>query len=124
MLSNPNDHVEIASRSAVSSGVTLARQPNPLPIAGPSLDSYLQWFGPAYRALAVAGGTSRNIFSRPLAPRAHHVELHPPARLRDLSGSVALRTFSRRFDIALPVTIPANILPRNVEPHHAAADRG
>src|SRR5580692_10900996 len=65
----------------------------------------------------------RNILARPLASRARHVELHAPAGLRDLPGSIAFGALAWRFDVTLSVTIRARILPRNVELHHAAADR-
>src|SRR5258706_3825550 len=123
MLAGPDNHVQIASHAAMRPGVAFSSQPDALPIARPRLDAYFERLCAADCALAVAGGTGRDILPRSLATRARHVELHPPAGLGDLSLSIALRTLSRRFDVTLPVAICADILPRNVQPHHAASDR-
>ena len=72
----------------------------------------------------MAGGTRRQILARSVASRTLHVELHPSAGLRDLARPIALRTFARSFQETLPVTIRANVLAGNIQPHHAAADRG
>ena len=114
---------KIASRAAVRPGVAFAGQPNALAIARSRLDAHFQRFGAAHRAFAVADGAGRNILARAVAARTRHVELHASAGLRDLSGAVALRAFSRRFDVTLPVAIRTNVVPGDVQPHHAAADR-
>ena len=67
-------------------------------------------------------GAGGNVLARSLAARAWHVELHAPTGLRDLTSSVALRTFARRLGITLPMTIRASVLARNVKAHHAAAN--
>src|SRR5208282_6923843 len=73
MLLSADDDVQVASRAAVNSGITLPSQPDPLPIARPRLDPHLQRFSAADRALAMASGTSRNVLPCPLAPRACYV---------------------------------------------------
>src|SRR5258708_23045733 len=77
-------------------------------------------FGPRHRALTVARWTDRYILARPVAPGTLHIELHAAAGLRDLPGSVALRTLARRFQEALPVTIRTDILARDIEAHDPA----
>ncbi len=56
------------------------------------------------------------------ATRASHVELHAAALLRNLSLAIALWTDARAFDVALPVTVPADFQVRDVELHHRALD--
>ena len=121
---DPDDHIQISGCASVSSGISLTSQPNPLPIARAGLNTHLHRIGPAYRPFAVARRTAGNVLAGSLATRTRHIKLHPPARLRDLAGAIAFRTFPRRFNVALAVTVGAGILPRNVEPHYTAADRG
>src|SRR5579863_7120133 len=123
MLLGPDNRVHVARRSAVRPGVALARKPNALPVPRPRLDPHLERFGFRDRPFAVAHGTRRQILSRPMASRTLHIELHPPAGLRDLPGPVALRTFPRRFERSLAVAGRTSIMPRNIQPHHPAADR-
>jgi hypothetical protein len=58
-----------------------------------------------------------------MASRASDVELHPPARLLDRPLAMTLRTLPRSFDISIAVAVSANIAPRDIELHHAAANR-
>src|SRR5271170_2327239 len=122
MRLDPDNHVEIAGRAAVRAGVALACEADALPIARSGLDAYFHRFGAAHRPLAVAGRADRKILARALATRTLHIEFHASAGLRNLSRAIALGTLSWRFDVSLPVAGCANILPRDVEPHHAAAN--
>src|ERR1051326_634848 len=70
----------------------------------------------------MASRTRREIFPRPMASWTLHVELHPPARLRDLPCPVALRTLSRRLKRPLPMASRTSVMPRNIQPHHPAAN--
>ena len=123
MLFDPDDHIKIASGSAVSSGIPFACQADALAVARAGLDPNFQRLCPADRAVAVTRGTSGKVLARALTARALHVELHPSAGLCDLSRAVAFGTGPWRFDVTLSMTGRANILASNVELHDAAADR-
>ena len=58
-----------------------------------------------------------------MASRAWHIEFHPPAGLRHLARAVALGTLAGSLLESLAAARGAGVLPRNVEPHDAAADR-
>src|ERR1044071_5804352 len=58
-----------------------------------------------------------------MAARTGHVELHASAGLLDGSLALALRADSRLFDHSVAVAIRANVLTRDAQAHHAAADR-
>src|ERR1035441_4074141 len=124
MLLGSNDHIKVARRAAVSPGIPFARNANALSVARACLGAHFERLGFRDGAFAMAGRTGRQIFARTVASRALHVELHPSTGLRDLPRPVALRTFPRSFQEALPVTIRANIVARDIQAHHPAADRG
>src|ERR1035441_7038332 len=124
MLLGSNDHIKVARRAAVSPGIPFARNANALSVARACLGAHFERLGFRVGAFAMAGRTGRQIFARTVASRALHVELHPSTGLRDLPRPVALRTFPRSFQEALPVTIRANIVARDIQAHHPAADRG
>src|SRR5580704_939083 len=71
----------------------------------------------------MANRTSRNILPRPMTSRTSDVELHSPASLFDRPLAMTLRTLTRSFDVAVTMAISADIAPRNIQLHHAAADR-
>src|SRR6267378_4410295 len=120
---SPDDHVEVARRSAAQAGISFSGYANPLPIARARLDANLKRLGTLHRAFTMAHRTRRNIFPRPMTPRTSHVELHPPAGLLNRPFALALRTNPRRLDVAIPMTVPANIATRNVKAHHTTANR-
>src|SRR5258707_3654494 len=122
MLPGSDDDVKVPGWASVLPGIALAWNPDPLPVTGTRLNAHFEGFGPRHRALTVARWTDRYILARPVAPGTLHIELHAAAGLRDLPGSVALRTLARRFQEALPVTIRTDILARNIEAHDPAPD--
>src|SRR5207247_4592424 len=74
--------------------------------------------------VAMADRAGGNVLSGPVTARASHVELHASTRLLDCPLAFALRTYARRLDVAIPVTIAADIAAGKVQPHDASADRG
>src|ERR1035438_2972842 len=124
MLLGSNDHIKVARRAAVSPGIPFARNANALSVARACLGAHFERLGFRDGAFAMAGRTGRQIFSRTVAARARQVDLPPSTGRRDLPRPVALRTFPRSFQEALPVTIRANIVARDIQAHHPAADRG
>ena len=118
-----NDDVEIAGRAAVGTGVAFAGETDALTVAGSGLDANFERLGLRHRAFAVAGGAGRQILAGTMAAGTLDVELHPSAGLRDLSGAVAFGTLSGSLEKALTVAIRADIVARDVQAHHAAADR-
>src|SRR5437762_959819 len=70
----------------------------------------------------MTGGAGGQILSRTVAARALDIKLHATAGLRNLSSAVAFRTFSWRLERSLAVTMGTDIMARDVEPHHTAAD--
>ena len=117
-----NDHIEVAARGTVGSGVALPGNADTLPVASTRLDSNFEWFGAFDCALTVAGRTGGTVFARATAAWAGEIELHSPADLGDLTGAVAFRTFSRGLRVALPMATVANFAPRDVQPHDPAPD--
>src|SRR5882724_7675593 len=122
MLSHADDHIEIARRAAMRSGVTLAGNANALTIACPCFDAHFEWLCAFDCAFAMAYRAGRNILSRPMATRTGHIELHAPAGLGDLAAASALRTFARRLDVSLTVTVAAGVTAGNVQPHDTTAN--
>src|SRR6267378_821229 len=57
-----------------------------------------------------------------MASRTGHVELHPPASLLDRALALALRTNAGCFNVAVAMAVCADILTRDVQAHHAAAN--
>ena len=94
-----------------------------LTVAGAGLYSDFQRLGMRDCAFAVASGARCQILSGTVAAGACHIKFHPSAGLGDLAGAVALGAFSWRFDRAVAVAVAAGVVARNVEAHHAAADR-
>src|SRR5271165_2762830 len=122
VIPRTDDHVQVPGHSAVRASIPLAWQANALPVARAGFDANLQRLAVGDGTLAVADRAGGQILPGPVAARTLHIELHPAAGLRDLSTTAALRTFARRFDRSLAVTVGAHVLPRDVQPHHAAAD--
>ena len=94
-----------------------------LPIARSGLDADFERLGVRNRAFAVTGRTRRQILAGAVAARTLDVELHASAGLGDLPGAIALGTFAGSLERSLTVALRADILPRDVEAHDAAADR-
>src|SRR5690349_19016996 len=97
MVSRANNHKEIACRAAVGSSIAFPGQTYALAIPRPCFDSDFERFGIGYRPFAMAGGAHGQVLSGAMAAGTLHIELHPPAGLRDLARAVALRTFSGSF---------------------------
>ena len=74
-------------------------------------------------AFAVAGGADILYLSGAAASRALDVELHPAAHLRHLAGAVALRASLRASGRRLALARRANLLPLDLQPRCAAANR-
>src|SRR5207247_6643311 len=72
---------------------------------------------------AMADRAGGNVFSGAVAARASHVALHASTGLLDCPLAFALRTYARRLDVAIPVTIAADIAAGEVQAHDASADR-
>src|SRR6266550_2797445 len=69
-------------------------------------------------------GSVRSTVPSPwLTAQASHVELHASTGLLDCPLAFALRTYARRLDVAIPVTIAADIAAGEVQAHDASADR-
>src|ERR1035437_4146562 len=77
-----DDEVEIAGSAAVHTGVALALQANPLPVARAGLDAKLDGFAAADHALAVTGGAGIGDAALAVALGAGNVELHAPPHLK------------------------------------------
>src|ERR1700740_1831992 len=105
MRLDPDDHINVPRLCAVSARVAFSREPDALPVSSPRLNAHFQRLGLGYCTFAMAGWTGGYVFPGAVTARTLHNELHPPAGLRLLSGSVALRTFSRLLEKPLPVTI-------------------
>src|SRR5271169_5285325 len=123
MISGANDHIEVAGRSSMGSGVAFAGNANALAIARTSFDTDFKRFGLLYGSFAMAGATGCYVFSGAMAARAGRIELHPSTGLGDLATPAALGTRAWRFDIALAVAGSADNPPGDVQLHDAAPDR-
>src|SRR6185503_14637546 len=77
----------------------------------------------ANHAFAVAYRARRKILSRPSAARASHVELHSATGLLNRPFAMALWADARLFNVSAAVAMAADILPRDVQAHHASANR-
>src|SRR5579863_175264 len=124
VISGANDHIEVAGRSSMGSGVAFAGNANALAVARASLDTDFKRFGLFYSSFAMTGAAGCYVFSSAVAARAGRIELHAPPGLRDLATPAALGTRAWRFDIALTVAGSADNAPGDVQLHDAAPDRG
>src|SRR5580693_1661653 len=122
MISGANDHIEVAGRSSMGSGVAFAGNANALAIARTSFDTDFKRFGLLYGSFAKAGATGCYVFPSAMAARAGRIELHASAGLRDLTSAAAFGTRARRFDIAVTVAGSADNAPGDVQLHDAAPD--
>src|SRR5579871_1218511 len=105
------------------SRISFAGKTDALAVAGTGLDANFERLSFRNRAVTVAGRASRQVFSGSVTARTLDVELHTPAGLRNLAGTVALRTLAGSFESALAMALGADVLTGDVEAHHATADR-
>src|SRR5580692_8913940 len=111
VISGANDHIEVAGRSSMGSGVAFAGNANALAIARTSFNTDFKRFGLFNRSFAMAGATGCYVFPSAMAALAGRIELHASPGLRDLTSAAAFRARARRFDIALTVTGSADNAP-------------
>src|SRR5579863_1183054 len=123
VISGANDHIEVAGRSSMGSGVAFAGNANALAVARTSFNTDFKRFGLFYSSFAMTGAAGCYVFSSAVAARAGRIELHAPPGLRDLATPAALGTRAWRFDIALTVAGSADNAPGDVQLHDAAPDR-
>src|SRR3989475_11985468 len=123
MVTRADNDVEVSGRTAVQPGIAFTRNSNALSIAGAGLDSHFKRLGALDCPFAMADRAGGNVFSGAVAARASNVELHASTRLLDCPLAFALRTYSRRLDVAIPVTIAADIAAGKGQPHDASAGR-
>ena len=122
MVRRPDDHVKIASRTAVRAGIAFAGHADTLAIAGPSLDPDFERLGAFNRSFSMTIGAGGDVFPRPVASRTGNIEFHSPAGLRDLAFAAAFRAGAAGLDKALAVAVGTGIPPGNIQAHHAAAN--
>src|SRR5438552_14724505 len=123
MVTGTDNDVEVSGWAPVQPGIAFAGDANALSIAGACLDSHFKGLGALDCPFAMADRAGGNVLSGPVTARASHVELHPSTRLLDRPLAFALRTYARRLDVAIPVTIAADIAAGEVQAHDASADR-
>src|SRR2546428_10810297 len=123
MVTGSDNDVEVSGWAAVQPGIALTRNSNALSIAGACLDSRFKGLGALDCPFAMADRAGGNVLSGPVTARASHVELHPSTRLLDRPLAFALRTYARRLDVAIPVTIAADIAAGEGQPAGAPAGR-
>src|SRR2546427_5245865 len=123
MVTGADNDVEVSGWAAVQPGIAFTRNSNALSIAGAGLDSHFKRLGALDCPFAMADRAGGNVFSGAVAARASHVELHASTRLLDCPLAFALRTYARRLDVAIPVTIAADIAAGKVQPRDASPDR-
>src|SRR5256886_15893996 len=124
MVTGADNDVEVSGWAPVQPGIALAGDANALSIAGACLDSHFKGLGALDCPFAMADRAGGNVLSGPVTARASHVELHASTRLLDCPLAFALRTYARRLDVAIPVTIAADIAAGKGPPHDAPAERG
>src|SRR3989442_3574135 len=124
MVTGTDNDVEVSGWAAVQPGIAFTRNSNALSIAGAGLDSHFKRLGALDCPFAMADRAGGNGFSGAVAARASHGELHASTRLLDCPLAFALRTYARRLDVAIPVTIAADIAAGKVHPHHPSPGRG
>src|SRR5260370_28227168 len=118
-----DDHKKLACRPAVPAGISFDGDTNPLAVERACFKPRCQRLGAANHAFSVSHRAGRNVLSGSVAARTGHVELHASSGLLDRTLALALRTHARRLNVAVAVAIATNILPRDVQFHHAAANR-
>src|SRR5207253_11359088 len=123
MVTGADNDVEVSWWAAAQPGVALPGDANALSIAQAGLDSHFKRLGALDCPFAMADRAGGNVFSGAVAARASHVELHASTGLLDCPLAFALRTYARRLDVAIPVTIAADIAAGEVQAHDASADR-
>src|SRR2546427_1284883 len=123
MVTGADNDIEVSGWAAVQPGIALTRNSNALSIAGACLDSHFKGLGALDCPFAMADRAGGNVFSGAVAARASHVELHASTGLFDRPLALTLRTYARGFDIAISVTIAADIAAGEIQPHDASADR-
>src|SRR3989442_5308304 len=109
MVTGTDNDVEVSGWTGVQPGIAFTRNSNALSIAGAGLDSHFKGLGALDCPFAMADRAGGNVFSGAVAARASHVELHASTGLLDCPLAFALRTYARRLDVAIPVTIAADI---------------
>src|SRR2546430_10590713 len=119
MVTGADNDVEVSGWAPVQPGIALAGDANALSIAGACLDSHFKGLGALDCPFAMADRAGGNVLSGPVTARASHVELHASTRLLDCPLAFALRTYARRLDVAIPVTIAADIAAGNGHPRNA-----
>src|SRR5579863_38229 len=122
MISGANDHIEVAGRSSMGSGVAFTGNANALPVARTRFDTYFERLGLLHGTFAVAGAADCYVFPGAVAARTRRIELHASTGLRDLAAAAAIRTGARRFDVALTMAGFADNAPGDVQLHDAAPD--
>src|SRR5207244_6034568 len=123
MVTGADNDIEVSGWAAVQPGIALTRNSNALSIAGACLDSHFKGLGALDCPFAMADRAGGNVLSGAVAARASHVELHASTGLFDRPLALTLRTYARGFDIAISVTIAADIAAGEIQPHDASADR-
>src|SRR5947208_13434404 len=123
MVTGTDNDVEVSGWAPVQPGIAFAGDANALSIAGACLDSHFKGLGALDCPFAMADRAGGNVLSGPVTARASHVELHPSTRLLDRPLAFALRTYARRLDVAIPVTIAADTAAGDVQAHDASAAR-
>ena len=115
--------VEIARRSAHSSGVAFAGHAQARAGLSARRDANLDHFGLRQAAVAMAGGADIAQAALAVAARAGEAEFHRARHLRDVAGAIALRTNGGgAAHGAGAVAGLANLLARDIEAHLRAAD--
>src|SRR5947199_785478 len=123
MVTGTDNDVEVSGWTAVQPGIAFTRNSNALSVAGAGLDSHFKGLGALDCPFAMADRAGGNVLSGAVAARASHVELHASTGLFDRPLALTLRTYARGFDIAISVTIAADIAAGEIQPHDASADR-
>src|SRR5205807_10228180 len=123
MVTGTDNDVEVSGWAPVQPGIAFTRNSNALSIAGAGLDSHFKGLGALDCPFAMADRAGGNVLSGAVAARASHVELHASTGLFDRPLALTLRTYARRLDVAIPVTIAADIAAGEVQAHVASADR-
>src|SRR2546425_11272762 len=124
MVTGTDNDVEVSGWAPVQPGIAFTRNSNALSIAGAGLDSHFKGLGALDCPFAMADRAGGNVLSGPVTARASHVELHASTRLLDCPLAFALRTYARRLDVAISVTIAADIAAGKGQPHEASPYRG
>src|ERR1700746_2233600 len=116
MVTGADNDVEVSGWAAVQPGIAFPCNSNALSIAGACLDSHFKRFGALYRPFAVADRAGGNVLPGAVTAWASHVELHSSTGLLDRPLTFTLRTYARRLDVTISVTIAADIAAGKVQP--------